>query len=135
MVGAHGGRDEDFQGEEVLGLKGKEGEGNIITTESDKIQKRRWEEKERRTQKSLLIRFPGYHDLECHLSWIKRIRNGSQRRKERRMLQRIPCAEMLDGGILVENESAFPFFWLKDYSPENLFKYLIFTTCRLKGWI
>lgn len=45
MVGAHGGRDEDFPGEEVLGLKGKEGEGDIIITESDKIQKRRWEEK------------------------------------------------------------------------------------------
>lgn len=54
------------------GVGFKRGRGSYIITESGKIQKRRWEGrgKERKTQKSLLIRFPGYHDLECHLSWI-----------------------------------------------------------------
>lgn len=68
MVGAHRRRDDDFPGEEVLRLKG---EGGV--TSSQKVAKSRGEDgrgKERKTQKSLLIRFPGYHDLECHLRWI-----------------------------------------------------------------
>lgn len=49
-------------------------------------------------QKSLLIRFPGYDDLECHLSLFSGFRKGSQGRKEERGLQRTPCEEVLNGG-------------------------------------
>lgn len=50
---------------------GNKGVGGV--TSSQKVAKSRREDgrgKGRKTQKSLLIRFPGYHDLECHLSWI-----------------------------------------------------------------
>lgn len=49
-------------------------------------QKKKKREKGEETQKSLLIRFPGYDDQECHPSWIYRFRNGFQRRKEGRMI-------------------------------------------------
>lgn len=48
-------------------------------------------------QKSLLIRFPGYDDLECHLSLFSGFRKGSQGRKEEQRLQRTPCEEVLNG--------------------------------------
>lgn len=51
-----------------------------------------------REKTSLLIRFPGYDDQECHPSLISGFRKGSQRRKEERRFQRTPCEEMLNGG-------------------------------------
>lgn len=39
-------------------------------------------EGKRKTQKSLLFRFPGYHDSECHPGWIKGFRNGFQEEEE-----------------------------------------------------
>lgn len=74
MVGAHGRRDEDFPGEVELGFKGSRGRerGEGLHRHTKWARPRREDEggKERKTQKSSLIRFPGYHDLECHLSRI-----------------------------------------------------------------
>lgn len=72
MVGAHGRRDEDFPGEVELGFKGSRGGGRGLHRHTKWARPRREDEgeKERKTQKSSLIRFPGYHDLECHLSWV-----------------------------------------------------------------
>lgn len=73
--------------------------GDIITMSKKKNQKRREDGGgEHREKTPLLIRFPGYGDLECHLSLISGFRKGSQRRKEERRLQKTPCEEMLDGG-------------------------------------
>lgn len=54
------------------------------------------------------------------------------------MLQKNPCAEMLDGGILVEDMHLGKrvHFMLKAYSTENLsFECQTFTTCRLERWL
>lgn len=98
-------------------------------------QKKKKKEKGEETQKSLLIRFPGYDDQECHPSWIYRFRNGFQRRKEGRMIQRIACTKMKGSQWKVcFNKSEYIF--LKRNTPwkNNLFQVNI-TACNkfLKG--
>lgn len=79
-VRGHGRRDEDFPDEKVSGLKGV---GDTPEHKRAKLERENGKEKKKETQKSLLIRFPGYYDLECHPSWIYRFRNGSQKEEGR----------------------------------------------------
>lgn len=54
------------------------------------------------------------------------------------MLQRIPCAEMLDGGILVKDMlSGMSAFYAKGLLPPKIcfFEYQTFTACRLERWL
>lgn len=54
------------------------------------------------------------------------------------MLRRIPCAEIVDGGILVEdmNLGMRVHFMLKAHSTKDLyFEYQSFITCRLEPWL
>lgn len=68
-------------------------------------------EKRGRQQKSLLIRFPGYDDLECHPSGIHRFRNGFHKEEGEDAPEDSLCRDAgwrdPGGRYALGNESAF----------------------------